>query len=640
MCGICGLVSSDPDQPIHPEMLARMTAILHHRGPDSEGFYIKGGIGIGVHRLSIIDVGGGKQPISNEDGGIHVVCNGEIYNYVELRHRLLAAGHSFRTDSDVEVIVHLYEEHDTGFLHHLRGMFALALWDNRRHLLILARDRLGIKPLHYADGTNGLSFASEIKSILASGNIDPQLDVQALRDLFTFGFVLTPKTLITGIRRLPPGHYLTYEQGRLSIHKYWDMTFPQQDHYDLHMSSHDWAEALLEKLTESVRIHLRSDVPVGAWLSAGIDSSAVAVLMHQITNQKIHCFTLGFDNPHFDELVSQKTLDDWLPSSFISHRAICKNRDFQLFPKALWHCEDPFTAGVEIPRLILSELSSRKVKVVLTGEGSDEVFGGYSYYRADKFLRPLSNLPLWLRQIMTSMPFISRRWPGASQILLAPQKIGLSRYSRIIGPPQTIAFQEKLFSVDLKERLRREQSEDGPAVPEHFSNWHPLVQLQYYDIKVRLPDCIVHHLDRASMAHSLEARVPFLDHELVEFCARIPPSLKMKGMQEKYILRQSMQKLLPPDILRRKKRALSAPVQQWFREDLPDFAQDVLSRKCLGENGYFNPEYVMQMLQEHRSGKENYGRLLIGVLGIQLWHDLFLRGHRIKEGKNNALSLE
>ena len=629
MCGICGFVSSTPDQPIDREMLARMTALLHHRGPDGEGFCVKEGVGLGVRRLSIIDIEGGDQPISNEDETITVVCNGEIYNYIELRQHLVATGHRFRTSSDVEVIVHLYEEHADDFLRHLRGMFGLALWDAKQRRLILGRDRLGIKPLHYAYDSNGLYFASETKSILASDKVTPDLDVRALRDLFTYGFVLSPKTLVTGIHRLPPGHSMTYQEGKTTLRKYWEITFPRQDQYDLSRSATEWAEALLEKLTESVRLHLRSDVPVGTWLSAGIDSSAVAGLMHQITNQKIQVFTLRFENRDLDELIDQKTLDDYLPASFLSQRATCRNRDFQLFPKALWHCEDPFTAGVEIPRMILSELSSSNVKVVLTGEGSDEIFGGYSWYWADRLLRPLANLPLWLRRRVASFPLSRRKWPGASQILLASREMNLSRYGYLIGPPGGMNLQDKLFSGDLKDRLAREPSEDGPIVPEQFSGWHPLVQLQYYDMKIRLPDCIVHHLDRASMAYSLEARVPFLDHELVEFCAQIPPSLKMKGSQEKHILRRSLQKLLPIEVLRRKKRALLAPFQQWFREDLPDFAKNLLSEDRLKEDGYFNPEYVRQILERHQSGRENYGRLLLGILGIQLWNDLFARGYRI-----------
>jgi asparagine synthase (glutamine-hydrolysing) len=626
MCGICGFASNNPDQPIRREMLARMTGLLRHRGPDSEGFYVKGGIGLGVRRLSIIDLQGGDQPISNEDETVTVVCNGEIYNYVELRQHLLAAGHRFRTGSDVEVIVHLYEDHADDFPRYLRGMFGLALWDARQRRLVLARDRLGIKPLHYASDPTGIYFASEIKSILASDQVATDMDIRALRDLFTFGFVLSPKTLVTGIQRLPPGHSMTFQGGRIAFRKYWEITFPQQDQYDLSRSPAEWAEALLEKLTESVRLHLRSDVPVGAWLSAGIDSSAVAGLMRQMTSHKIRTFTLRFQNPAFDELIGQKTLDEYHPASFLSQRPICKNEDFRLFPKVVWHSENPFTSGVEITQMILSRFSSHELKVVLTGEGSDELFGGYPWYWADRVLRPFSNLPLWLRRAMASFPISRKKWPGASQILLAPREMNLTRYSSLIGSPRGRNHQYKFFSADLQEELAKEDSGDECIVPEDFSGWHRLVQLQYYDLKTRLPDGIVHQLDRTSMAYSLEARVPFLDHELVEFCAQIPPWLKMKGGQEKHILRQSMQNVLPRDILFRKKRALSAPFKQWLRRDLPDFAKDLLSPVRLKESGYFNPEYVKLALEQHQSGREDNGKLLLGILGIQLWKDLFAHG--------------
>ena len=311
MCGICGVVYSHPERPVDREMLSHMTDIMCHRGPDSHGFYTAPGIGLGVRRLSIIDLQTGDQPISNEDGTITVVCNGEIYNFKELRKELLAAGHRFKTHSDVEVIVHLYEDHGVQCVEHLRGMFGFALWDARRRRLMLARDRLGIKPLLYSLGTNGLFFGSEYKSILVSGRIERQIDVLAMKDLFTMGFVLAPKTLFIGICRLLPGHYLLYQDGALSIHKYWDLRFPASGEVQSRRSAQEWAEALRVKLEESVRIHLRSDVAVGAWLSAGVDSSSVVSLMSSLTHRPIQTFTLAFENPRFDEVNRQKILKDF-----------------------------------------------------------------------------------------------------------------------------------------------------------------------------------------------------------------------------------------------------------------------------------------------------------------------------------------
>jgi len=626
MCGICGFVPRDPEQPVDHDMLSRMAAILRHRGPDSEGFYVAKGVGLGVRRLSIIDVEGGDQPLANEDGTIVVMCNGEIYNYVELRRKLLAAGHRFRTASDAEVIVHLYEDYDTEFLHHLRGMFGLALWDGKRRRLILARDRLGIKPLHYAQVADGLFFGSEIKAILASGRITPRLEAEALRDVFDFGFVVTPRTSLAGITRLPAGHYLTYQQGRLSIRQYWEIDFPPRGEYNLHRTGDEWAEALRGKLTEAVGLHLQSDVPVGAWLSGGIDSSAVASLMHQITRETVQTFSLKFENLDFDEFHSQKTLDAYPNYGVFNQRTICRNSDLQLLPQTVWHCEDPFSSGVEIPRIILSRLASQSVKVVLAGEGSDEILGGYSYYLADKLSRPFCQLPLSLRRLLVRLPVLRWTWPGENHVLLAPREMNLARFKYFIGLSQGTGLQEKLFSNDFQQRLKQgDNPEVYPALPEHFSKWHPFVQLQFFDLKLRLQDYMVSRLDRVAMAHSLEVRVPFLDHEVVELCARIPPALKMRKFREKHILRRSMTGLLPEEIRNRKKRGLTAPYQQWFREELPEFAWEMLSTKRLRENGYFNPAVVSSLLSQHRSGKGDYGRVLMGVLCTQIWHDFFLR---------------
>jgi len=624
MCGICGVVYSHPERPVNREMLRQMTDIMHHRGPDSHGFYVAPGIGLGIRRLSIIDLETGDQPISNEDGTVTVVCNGEIYNFQELRQQLIAAGHRFRTRSDVEVIVHLYEDYGDQCVNYLRGMFGFALWDARLRRLMLARDRLGIKPLLYALEDNGLFFGSELKSILMSGSIERQVDVHALKDLFTIGFVLAPKTLFTKIRRLLPGHYLLYQNGTLSIHQYWDLRFPVSYEDTPKRSAEEWAEALRTKLEESVRIHLRSDVPVGAWLSGGIDSSAVVSLMSQLTHLPVQTFSLAFENPRFDEVSGSKTLSDFTVYNLLNQRAVCTTKDFELFPKAVWHCEDPIAPGIGIARMLLSQLASKNVKVVLTGEGSDEVFGGYSWFRTDKLLRLFTKLPFGMCRFIARVPAVRKRWPRASRILRAPTEMNLARYKQIIDS----ANPEIFFSEDLKQRLiDNEDTEDNMSLPQDFDKYHPFAQLQYLEMKVRLSDYIIRNLDATSMAYSLEVRVPFLDHELVELCNQIPPDLKMRGLQEKHILRQAMRDNLPPEIHQRRKRGLSAPYGQWTR-DLPEFAMELLSKDRIREKGYFNHEFVINMLQQHKSGKADYGRQLMGVLGVQLWDELFIQGCR------------
>jgi asparagine synthase (glutamine-hydrolysing) len=627
MCGICGLVFADPERPIDKEMIRRMTEIMSHRGPDSQGFYVAPGIGLGITRLSIIDLQTGDQPISNEDGTITVICNGEIYNFQELRQALMAAGHRFRTRSDVEVIVHLYEDCGVKCVNHLRGMFGFALWDSRTRLLMLARDRLGIKPLCYALTSDLILFGSEYKSILISNGIERQIDYEAFKDLFTVGFILGRKTLFKNIRRLLPGHYLLYQDGRFSVHRYWDLHFPVSRQSTHTRTAHEWSESLRAKLEESVRIHLRSDVPVGAWLSGGIDSSAVVSLMNRLSDHPVRTFTLAFENKSYDEASTQRILTDFPGYDISNRQAHFTNNDFNLLPKAAWHCEDPSTLGIGIARMLLSQLASQDVKVVLTGEGSDEVFGGYPWFRVDKMLRPFRPLPLRIRRLLTTIPAIRKRWSRAVRILRAPPNMSLIRYKQVIDSTYP-EHDPRLFSDDLRQRLiDHGDPEDDLSLPPDFDRYHPFSQLQYLEMKVRLSDFITRNLDLASMAYSLEVRVPFLDHEFVEFCSRIPPNFKMKWLEEKHILRRAMRDILPPEILMRRKRGLSVPYPQWIR-DQPEFAGELLSADMLRKTGYFSPKYVTDMFKEHKSGKPDYGIQLLRVLDVQLWHHHFIEGCR------------
>jgi asparagine synthase (glutamine-hydrolysing) len=607
---------------VDPAALKRMTDIMAHRGPDSSGFHREPGIGLGIRRLSIIDLETGDQPICNEVGTVRVICNGEIYNYRELQGELRASGHIFRTNSDAEVIVHLYEEYGAEFLPRLRGMFGLALWDGRSRSLILARDRFGIKPLHYAVDNGTLYFASEQKSILAVDQIEKRLDLNAMQSLFAFGFVAGQRTLCRKILRLSPGHYLSLKQGAVTFRKYWEVSFPSR-HSRKNISAGDWVEGLSKKLEESVGHHLRSDVPVGAWLSGGIDSSGVVSLMCRVSSRTVKTFSITFENPDFDEVTNQRALNRFSGYDISNQKVVCKPGDFELLPKAIWHCEDLSTSGIEIPRMILSELSSREVKVVLTGEGADEVFGAYGWFHADKFLRPLAFLPLTLRRLMLLGPIIPRYRPSASRILLAPRAMNSERYRAMVGPPCP-EFMRQIVSREVGEYLDQKTEEPAP-VPDEFSGWHPFNQLQYYEMKVRLPDFVALGLDRSSMAYSLEARVPFLDHELAEFCAQIPPSLKMKWLNEKYVLRRALRPLLPEEIVRRKKRGMRAPLDQWLRGKLPEFAREMLSEPSIIKKGYFHPDGVARLIEMHRGYKGDFGKHLMGVLVVQLWDEVFLR---------------
>ena len=628
MCGICGIAFAHRDSGSDPETIRRMTQIIRHRGPDDDGFYVKPGVRMGVRRLSIVDLETGNQPISNEDDSVTLVCNGEIYNFVELREQLEKKGHRFRSRSDAEVIVHLYEEYGAGCIDRLRGMFAFALWDEKTRQLMLARDRLGIKPLYYAlagDGT--LYFGSEMKSILIADAVQRRIDPQAFKDLFTLGFVLSPKTLFGTIKRLPPAQYLLYRNGGFTLHKYWQLSFREREKPAVRLSAGDWAEALRAKIEESVKIHLAGDVPIGAWLSGGIDSSAIVSLMTRFASNPVQTFSLAFEEySHFDEITCKKTLADFPEYPIVNDRIAFKKHHFNLFPKYLWHREEPVSSVVGLCQMVLSEATSQSHKVVLTGEGSDEIFGGYPWYRLDKLFRPLAKLPVQVRRILLLGSLIPRWKPLASQAFLAPGEMNLPRYAQLIGILHP-DIAKHVFSDEMRAALEvcTEPEEEIRGAAERHK-WPRFAQLQHVDTTTRLSDFINPNLDRLSMAYSVEARVPFLDHELVEWCAQIPAPLKMRWFKEKYVLRQAMGKHLPSVILGKKKQGLAAPARTWLREELPEFAAEALSEASLRQKGYFNPAAVRGILAMHRTGKADYTRILVTILGVQVWDELFMRG--------------
>lgn len=624
MCGICGILALDRGRPIDADVISRMTDTLQHRGPNSSGYHVAPGVGLGVRRLSIVDLETGDQPIANEDESIVLVCNGEIYNYVELREPLLAAGHRFRTNSDAEVIVHLYEDRGAECLEQLRGMFAFALWDARKQRLLLARDRFGIKPLYYARESDALLFGSEAKAIRASGRIDGRLDPHALQDLLAFGFVTGAKTLHSAVRQLLPGHFLSCEQGHVTIKQYWDMRFPPRGELESR-SEKDWADELQEQLKESVRLHLRSDVPVGSWLSGGLDSSAVTSLMREWVEPPVRTFGVRFENPRCDELGRVATLDRFPGYDLAQEVVVCRNSDFERLPEAIWHAEEPTAFGLEIPRLVLSESTARSVKVIVAGEGADELLGGYRWFHWEKLLRPFAKLPLPLRKLLVLEPLLRRLRPGLARRLLAPAEMRTARY-RSIHRGYSDAM-SGLLSADWRNQVRSlPHDEELVPPPDGFEHWHPFNQLQYYDIKVRLPGFLLPLLDRPSMAHSVEARVPFLDHKLAEFCARIPPALKMKRFQEKYILRRALENELPREIAWRPKFGMVAPWEQWASGKLPAFAEELLSEQALRATGYFDPQAVRSLVKHAGArGSRSSSRQLMTVLIVQLWDQLFLR---------------
>lgn len=626
MCGICGYINSDREKITDADILRRMTQTLYHRGPDGEGYYRGPGVALGMRRLSIIDIEGGNQPIFNERKTLALICNGEIYNYKELRDTLIKKGHQFSSHSDVEVIVHLYEDHGVEALKYLRGMFALALWDGDKGELFLARDRLGIKPLHYAISDDAsLYFGSEYKAILASGRVKKEADPHAIHDMFTYGFILSPKTMFKSIRRLLPGHYLIYRKGEVILRQYWDVSFCSDNDRPKYLAA-EWADRVYEKLKESVRLHLRSDVPVCAWLSAGIDSSSIVAITRKILKQTVPTLSLIFDNqPDFDEIAGSKTLNQYPGFEIENQRIICKGQHFDQYPRALWFQEDPTTSGVPILQTMLAKATAEQYKVVLTGEGADEFLAGYPWYRFDMLFRPFSVLPRSLRSFMIMAPVLKHYKPWSSQVFLAPRAMNLQRYAQLIGLYEPDLF-NSLFSPKIQEGFKTGYAQN-PAFADfgRMKKWSQLEQLQYIEDKSRLTDLVTHNLDRISMSHSLELRVPFLDHEFVELTTKIPSTLKLHKQKEKYILREAMRDHLPAEIIKRKKRGLNAPVVNWLRDDLPEFALEMFSERMIKGKGYFSINKVNKILQQHRSGKADHTRPLMAILGIQMWDELFIQ---------------
>jgi asparagine synthase (glutamine-hydrolysing) len=627
MCGICGIAFNDFNTLAEETRIESMMKMLVHRGPDEEGKVINPGAALGFRRLSIIDLETGNQPFSNEDKSIFTVCNGEIYNFRELTNRLKGLGHHFRSSSDAEVIVHLYEEYGPDFVKHLRGMFAIALWDTGHRELLLARDRLGIKPLHYALTPEGILFASEQKAILADPSVSRDLDVNALRDVFSFGFIPGDQTLFKKIRRMPPACLARFKKGRVRLETYWQLDLNSEaSGEEKKYKEGDWAALVREKFTESVKSHLMSDVPVAAWLSPGIDSSAIVATMKRLGQMPAETFTLQCEDPSADEVSDNPVLSNFPGFQDIPNRLVTlKRENLGLVEKVVWHEEDPFTSATEFASMTLAQAAGKDYKVVMTGEGSDEVFGGYTWYPAQKLLKSFLYLPHSIRKLMTSYPGFRNRRPGASGFLLVPEReLGLQHFRAMIGCPTYQWEGDSIFSPGIRAEINSSKA-DLLARDHIIPGKSGFRRIQANDFSYRLPNMITHHLDRCSMAFGLEARVPFLDHQFVELCAKIPDKLKLKILREKNILRQAIKNDLPAEIVRRRKRGMGSPFANWMSGALPEIAEESFSENSLRESGYFDAASVRRFLREHRSGFRNHGKILMGVLGVQVWDRVIRR---------------
>lgn len=622
MCGICGFAPADASQPVDAALIARMSATLRHRGPDGESAHCAAGIGLGFRRLAIIDLAGGNQPLANEDGTVWLVCNGEIYNYVELSAELTSRGHRLRTGSDAEVILHLYEERGAELVHALRGMFAFALWDAPRRRLLLVRDRFGVKPLFVAPTPRGVLFASEYKAILASGLLDRRLDPAGLRSLFDVGFVCEPATLAAGVSALLGGTMMLYEGGRLVSSRYWQPSFPARREYRVR-DEREWAGDLRAALEESVALHLRSDVEVGALLSPGLDSSSVAALARRLRpERRLLTFSLAFADPGVDEVARLGVLSDDPAAGLSGRTARFPIAGMDDYVRAVWHVENPSLSAVEMPRMALAAAAAREVKVVLTGEGADEVFGGYRWFRGEMLLRRIGFLPAWAR--LAAAEAVRRLgWrPGLARLLATSLEPSLERYRDLVGPSFR-GVGRRLLAGEIREQQDESAAELTP--PDGFHDWHPFCQLQFFELMVRLPSYIERDLDRTTMASSLEARVPFLDHEVMALASEIPPRLKQRWTTEKMILRRAMEGILPRAIARRRKQGLLAPVHAWMRGGVPASVVEATAPAELRRTGYFDPDAVAAMARDP-DREWAVPRYLFGVAAVQAWHRLFVEG--------------
>lgn len=629
MCGIAGVCNSDSTK-VDSHLLRRMIGMVRHRGPDDWGVYSDDGIGLAHARLSIIDLSTGQQPMHNEDQSLWITFNGEIFNYVELRQELLHRGHRFTTQSDTEVILHLYEEEGEDCVRRMNGQWGFALWDSRRHKLFLSRDRLGVRPLFYASVGHDLVFGSEIKSILAYPGVPRELDLVGLDQVFTFWCTVPPRTIFQGIHELPPGHSLTVQNGELKLHRYWQLDFDASASHAESEQKH--AEQLEDLLLDATRIRLRSDVPVGAYLSGGLDSTIITALTNRVSTTSLRTFSISFSAKELDESAFQQEAIAFLKTS---HSQIsCDYPDIaRIFPEVIWHTEKPVIRAAPAPMFLLSKLVwDSGFKVVLTGEGADEVFGGYDIYKEAKIRR------FWAEQPESKhrSRLLRRLYPYQSR-LQKQSDVYLQSFFRVRPQDLESPFFSHLPRWDLTSRVKLFLSEDvrtaladydcrlelASCLPAAFSRWDGFSQAQYLETTFLLPGYILSSQgDRVGMAHSVEARHPFLDYRVVELGARMPPHLKMKVLNEKYILKRAFGRLLPPAVLNRPKQPYRAPDgKSFFAQATPEYVHELLSPERIKADGVFDFASVNRLIDKFNTGRAigvKDDMALVGILSTQL----------------------
>jgi asparagine synthase (glutamine-hydrolysing) len=624
MCGLAGIYNYKTLEPVSERVLKAMTDTLVHRGPDDEGFHTRNGVGLGHRRLSIIDLAAGHQPMTNEDETVWVVFNGEIYNFTELHQYLEAKGHRFQTRSDTEVIVHLYEEKGEECFRELRGMFAIAIWDERKRKLLLARDRVGKKPLLYYHDTSKIVFGSELKAILQVPGITRDIDLEALSDYFSFLYVPAPKSIFKAIRKVLPGHYLVVSPQGLRETKYWDLSFAEVDD----LSEEKWCEKLCETLQEAVRLRLMSEVPLGAFLSGGVDSSSVVAMMQNAIDGPVITSSIGFEEKDFDELPYARSIASQFATTH--YEQVVRPDALAVVDKLSWHYDEPFADSSAVPTYYVSKVAREHVTVALSGDGGDENFAGYRRYYFDQrenWLR--SWLPSSVRQPVFGA--LASLYPKADW---APQIFrGKATFQNLARCPVEAYFRSvSACTPELKRSLlhRDVQSQLGgydslDILREHYDKADTddlLSRVQYVDIKTYLADDILAKVDRASMAVSLEVRAPILDHKFMELAARIPSSLKLRGIQGKYIFKKALERCLPESILYRKKMGFAVPLARWFRKDLKEMACEAIF-DCRRDD-LLEPSTTEKIWREHQRGVRDRSTELWTLFMFRLWQRKFL----------------
>lgn len=634
MCGIYGYLSIK--EKVEPEILRSMGDALRHRGPDGEGEIIQNSrelwIGLGHKRLSIIDLSSAaKQPMSNEDGTIWITYNGEIYNFRELRTELEGRGHHFKSNSDTEVIIHLYEEMGTRCLERLKGMFAFAIWDHGEETLFLARDRLGKKPLHYALYDGGIVFASEIKALLKAPKVGREIDLSSLNKYLTYEYVPAPNTIFKSIKKIRPGHYLLYKNGEIKEEKYWDV--PLLDYPIGYKTEVEYVEELREILERAVRLRLVADVPVGVFLSGGIDSSLVAALAKR-SNEEIECFSIGFDERSFDE--SRYATKIALALNLKHHLKILSMREIlenlYSLPRIL---DEPLADASILPTYLLSKWTSEKAKVSLSGDGGDELFAGYPTYQAHKLVTYYDLLPGVLKNAVKS---IASRLPVSHKNISADFKI--KQFLKGAGVSSEIRFfiwmgglidseKKELLSDDLKAVLRHHNTyEDIFAYITESGLTKDLERILYLSMKLYLQDDILVKMDRAAMANALEVRCPFLDQEFVEFACRLPTHYKLNGLKTKYLLKKAAKGIVPDEIINRRKKGFGIPISRWLTGDLKDFMLHYLEEGRIRRQGFFNYPYIKKLIDDHLEKNKDNRKALWTLLVFQIWYETFFENHQ------------